>query len=155
MSTESKEDEELWYHSNSTPMVSQMLPLLTQNQAKNWENLFDDFKPDDAAIWIPCPVMHGQKTFALTVTDNSMFHPDQLPFFAIGDFIFVDPDVKPAIDSIILVKTDTDQLLIRQMTSGADGKMRLKAINPNWEETLFELTPQVKICGTIISKVSS
>jgi len=150
MSTE--EEKESWYYSNSTPLVSQMLPLLTPFQVKNWKNLFDNFSSTDAKIWLPCPIIHGSKTFVFTVTDNSMFNPSFVHSFKKGDYVFVDPDVNEKEENIFLVQLDNGELVLRQLLKESNGGKILKAINPNWPENSFELNQKMEICGTVIGK---
>ncbi|NLC24967.1 S24 family peptidase [Oxalobacter vibrioformis] len=147
-----EEDEESWYHANSTPMMSRMLPLLTWNQAEKWTELLDNFKPADARIWIPCLIVHGPRAFALTVTDESMYNPAAPRSFASGDYIYVDPDAGISHESIIVVKRDNGNLVFRQLIVEPDGKALFKAINPDWPEAPFEARRETEICGVVIGK---
>ena len=150
----SLEDNESWYCSNSSPLVSQMLPLLKASQIKNWKSLFENFSSTDAKIWLPCPTIHGPRTFVMQVTDDSMLNPSLTHSFAIGDYVFVDPDVKETDGRIILVELDNGKLALRQLSTQSSQKRMLKAINPNWPENDIELNDKIKVLGTVIGKTA-
>jgi SOS-response transcriptional repressor LexA len=147
-----EEDEETWYHANSTPMMSRMLPLLTWNQAETWIELLENFKPADARIWIPCLIVHGPRAFALTVTDESMYDPSAPRSFASGDYIFVDPDAEISHESILVVKPDGANPAFRQLIVEPNGRAMFRAINPNWPEAPFEAKRETEIYGVVIGK---
>jgi len=147
-----EEEEESWYHANSTPMMSRMLPLLAWNQAEKWTELLDNFKPADAKIWIPCLIVHSPRAFALIVTDESMYNPAAPRSFASGDYIFVDPDTEIRHESMILLKLDNGNLAFRQLIVGPDGKATFRAINPDWPEAPFEAKRETEICGVVIGR---
>jgi len=147
-----EEDKEIWFHADSTPFMSRMLPLLTWNQAEKWIELLDNFKPSDAKIWIPCLIVHGPRAFALTVTDQSMHNPLASRSFSSGDYIFVDPDAEIAHESVIVVRLENGDLAFRQLSVKSDGKAMFRAINPEWPETSFEAKRETEIYGVVIGK---
>ncbi|MDR0933889.1 MAG: S24 family peptidase [Burkholderiaceae bacterium] len=147
-----QEEDETWYSANSTPVMSRMLPLLTWNQAEKWTELLENFKPDDARIWIPCLIVHGPRAFALTVTDESMHNPSAPRSFASGDYIYVDPDAEPAHESMMVVRLPNGNLAFRQITIEPDGKALFRALNPDWPEAPFEAKAETEIYGTVIGK---
>lgn len=147
-----EEDEETWYHANSTPVMSRMLPLLTWNQAERWTELLEHFKPADARIWIPCLIVHGPRAFALTVTDESMYNPAAPRSFASGEYIFVDPDAEISHEGIILVKLDNGNVAFRQLVVEPDGKAIFRVLNPDWKEAPFEAKREMEVLGVVIGR---
>lgn len=147
-----EEEEESWYHADSTPMMSRMLPLLTWNQAAKWTELVENFKPADAKIWVPCLIVHGPRAFALAVTDESMYNPSAARSFSSNDYIYVDLDADITHESILLVRLDDGNLAFRQLNVEPDGKTTFRTINPDWPEKPFEAKRETEIFGVVIGK---
>ena len=96
--------------------------------------------------------MKGPRAFDMTVTDESMYNPEEPRSFASGDYIYVDPDAGISHESIILVKLDNGNLAFRQLVVEPDGKAMFKAINPAWQEAPFEAQRETEIGGVVIGK---
>ena len=147
-----EEDEEIWFHANASPMMSRMLPLLTWDQAEKWSELFENFKPSDAKIWVACLIVHGPRAFALTVTDESMYDPDAERSFSSDHYIYVDPDAEISQDSVLLIRLDTGNLAFRQLFVDSGGKAMFRSINPEWVEEPFEAKRETEIFGVVIGR---
>ena len=147
-----EQEEESWYHADSTPVMSRMLPLLTWNQAENWRELVENFRPSDAKIWVPCLIVHGPRAFVLTVTDESMYNPAAFRSFSAGDYIYVDPDAEIIHECIMLIRLENGSLAFRQLHVEPDGKAMFRAINPDWPEDPFEAKRETPVFGVVIGR---
>lgn len=110
----------------------------------NWEDLTNSvsgLKTD----WMACPVAHSSLTFALSVPSEAMCGDDG---YYEGDVIFVDPGVAPSHGKDIILATG-QTALFRRMIITQEGRF-LKALNPNWPNTITPLPDDAIICGTVI-----
>lgn len=128
------------------------VPLISWIQAGCWSEVSDIYAVGDAEEWLPCPVAHGPKTYALRVRGLSMYNPNERFSFKDGDIIFVDPD-RPAIHkSLIVAKlTDTQEATFKQLII-EDNQRFLMALNPSWPDRIIRINGDAEICGVAIAK---
>jgi SOS-response transcriptional repressor LexA len=105
--------------------------------------------------WLPCPIQHGPRAYALIVRGSSMYNPAGKPSFQDGDTIFVDPDRQAHHRSLVIARLDDEkeatfkQLLI-------EGEQRLlQALNPSWPERIIRINGNCTLSGVVIGKVES
>jgi SOS-response transcriptional repressor LexA len=111
----------------------------------------------DAEKWIPCPVRHGPRSFALRIRGISMFNPGSKPSFEEGDIGFFDPDVTPQpntrlMQSCVVVRLEDKHDSTFKQLIEEGGRRYLKALNPPWPEPIIEVNADATICGVAIGK---
>lgn len=128
------------------------VPLISWVQAGAWSDAADPYALGDAEDWLPCPTKHGARTYCLRVRGESMFNPGGSPSYANGDIIFVDPDrdAKPG-DRVVVRMDDHQEATFKQLVL-EDGRMLLKALNPEWKPRYIEINGHATITGVVIGK---
>ncbi len=131
------------------------VPLISWVIAGHWAEVEDPYAVGDAETWLPCPLRHGRRTYALRVEGSSMYNPGGSPSFAEGDVIFVDPERDAVHRSLVVVRLDDEKkatfkrLLI-------DGERRyLEALNPSWPERIIPINGSATLCGVVIGRLES
>lgn len=128
------------------------VPLISWIQAGCWSEVSDIYAVGDAEQWLPCPVSHGPRTYALRVRGLSMYNPSERHSFNDGDIIFVDPDRDAIHKSLIVAKlTDTQEATFKQLLIEGDQRF-LMALNPSWPNRIFPINGNAEICGVAIAK---
>lgn len=130
------------------------VPLISWVQAGDWSEITDNFPLGDAEEWLPCPVNHGPKTFALAVRGESMNNPHGQPSFSAGDLIFVDPDRQWENGSLVVVRLDDDKEATFKKLIVEGRRKYLRPLNPAWPEQVIEINGNATICGVAIFKGS-
>lgn len=129
------------------------IPLLSWQQAARWAELVDRFEAAAARDWPACPFAHGAHSFVLQVVGDSMTDAGAERSYADGDFIAVDPDRRPTHGSVVIVRLPGQrQATFRQLLIDADGRMRLRALNPDWPQRIVDLPAKAQLCGVVIGK---
>lgn len=132
--------------------VRGQVPLISWIQAGCWSEVSDIYAVGDAEQWLPCPVSHGPRTYALRVRGLSMYNPAERHSFNDGDIIFVDPDRAAIHRSLIVAKlTDTQEATFKQLLIEGDQRF-LMALNPSWPNRIFPINGNAEICGVAIAK---
>lgn len=128
------------------------VPLISWVQAGCWADVADPFQPGDADEWLPCPVAHGPRCYAVKVRGDSMNNPGGRPSYSDGDIIFVDPD-KGANhgDRVIVHLDDHAEATFKQLLI-EDGRKLLKALNPEWSPRYIPINGNATIKGVVIGK---
>lgn len=136
------------------PIVGQV-PLISWVQAGAWCEAADPYNVGDAESWLPCPVKHGPRTYALRVRGESMFNPGGQPSFADGDIIFCDPGRDAYNKSLVIARLDdSKEATFKRLL--IDGEKRfLEALNPSWPNRIFEIEDNTTVCGVIIARLES
>ncbi|GJM05031.1 MAG: Cro/Cl family transcriptional regulator [marine bacterium B5-7] len=133
------------------PDIKGKVPLISYVQAGNWSETIE-FMPDDAIEWLPCPVCHSNRTFALRVRGESMYNPHKKPSFEEGDLIFVDPEKQAVNGSFVVVRLeDENEATFKKLVIDGD-KQYLSALNPAWPHPIIPINSNAKICGVVIFK---
>lgn len=139
----------------SSPPPTGKVPLVSWVAAGKWCQVNLPFEPGEAEEWLPCPVKHGPRTYALRVRGDSMHNPNGRPSFDHGDIIFVDPDREAVHRSLAVICLDDDNQATfkRVLIDGAH--MMLEALNPAWPNRIFEVSSNASICGVVIARMES
>lgn len=122
-------------------------PLITWALAGQWEQLAEDFDPNNAEVWLPCPIPCSPHTFVLRVQGESM-----VPRFGSGDLIFVDPQVTPETGRFVVVQLAAGEEPILRQLGVEGGRRYLKAQNPAWPNLIQAANSDTKICGIVVFK---
>lgn len=134
---------------------SKPVPVISWVQAGNWSQVHDPFQPGQADEWLPCPVRHGPRTYALIVRGPSMYNPRGDLSFKDGDRIFVDPDREPVNRSLVIVRLDDEQeATFKQLLIEGDRRY-LQALNPDWPRRIIEINGNATLGGVVIGRVES
>lgn len=134
------------------PDVRGRVPLISWVQAGCWSEVIDIYSTGDAEEWLPCPVPHGPKTFAVRIRGESMYNPHERISFKDGDIVFCDPDRIPHHRSFVVAKlVDSQEATFKQLLIEGSEKF-LKALNPNWPEPIMRVNGEAVFCGVGIAK---
>jgi SOS-response transcriptional repressor LexA len=131
------------------------VPIVSWIQAGEWCGITNNFELGDADEWLPCPIRHGPRTYALIVRGISMFDPTGAYSFKDGDTIFVDPDGNVGHRSLVVVRLDDEhEATFKQLIIEGDQRM-IQALNPSWPNRIIAVKENCSICGVVIGKVES
>lgn len=131
------------------------VPVVSWVQAGDWCGIVDNFQPGDAEDWLPCPVRHGRRTYALVVRGLSMYDPTGRHSFRDGDTIFVDPDRGADHRSLVIARLDDEkEATFKQLLIEGDQRM-LQALNPSWPNRIIPINGNCTMCGVVIGKLES
>lgn len=131
------------------------VPLISWVAAGNWCSTAEPRTASDAEEWLPCPVRHGPRTFALRVKGDSMYNPTGRPSFEDSDIIFVDPDRTAEHRSLVVVCLDEENTsTFKRLLIDGDTKM-LEALNPSWPDRIIRINGNATICGVVIARMES
>jgi SOS-response transcriptional repressor LexA len=135
--------------------VKGLIPVISWVQAGSWCEVSDIYAVGDAEQWLPCPVAHGPRTYAVRIRGESMYNPHERWSFRDGDIIFVDPDRDAMHRSLVVAKlTDTQEATFKQLIIEGEQKY-LKALNPSWPEQIMRINGNAEFCGVAIAKHES
>ncbi|CAK0745621.1 Phage repressor protein [Gammaproteobacteria bacterium] len=135
------------------PRIRGYIPLISWVQAGNFSDCTEGLSAADAEEWMPCPVDHGPKTFALKVKGESMYNPHGATSFKEGEIIFVDPDRPARNGSFVVVHRDAQREATFKKIILEGDKSYLKPLNPDWPgPKIIELDEDTNICGVVIFK---
>lgn len=132
--------------------VTRGVPLISWVKAGTWADVSDPFQPGDAEEWLPCPVRHGPRTYAVRVRGESMFNPGGRPSYSDGDILFVDPDREAQPGDRVIVRLDDNAEATFKQLVVEDGRRLLKALNPEWSPRYIEINGRATITGVVIGK---
>lgn len=133
------------------------VPFVSYEQINKIINNGVRLMPDEIIDWLPCPVCHGQDTYALKIRGESMINTsDGHPSFRDGELVYVDPDVKPGNGSFVLaMSSDKKEISVRKLLIEGERKF-LVTLNKAWPNSVIELNNfNFSICGVIIFKGES
>jgi SOS-response transcriptional repressor LexA len=131
------------------------VPLISWVQAGHWSQIVESFQPGAAEEWLPCPMRHGPRTYALKVRGFSMHNPAGDLSFKDGDRIFVDPDRDALHKSLVIVRLDDEkEATFKQLLIEGDVRM-LQALNPSWPDRIIKINGSASLCGVVIGKVET
>lgn len=125
-----------------------VVPLISWVKAGDWMEAADPLQPGDAEKWLPCPVNHGSRAFALRVRGDSMTAPYGRTYPE-GCIIFVDPERRSPINGerIIAKLSGTDEVTFK-VYKEEDGRLWLQPLNPSH----LPIREAFKVLGTVIGK---
>lgn len=128
------------------------VPLISWVQAGCWADVADPFQPGDADEWLPCPVAHGPRCYAVKVRGDSMNNPGGRPSYSDGDIIFVDPDKGANHGDRVIVRLDDHAEATFKQLLIEDGRKLLKALNPEWAPRYIPINGNATVVGVVIGK---
>lgn len=136
---------------NDHEIASSYVPLMGWDNA-HLENLRRQAKNNEKVKWVPCLQKGGLDTFALIIEGDSMISPTpSYESFLPEDMIYIDPDVTPYDNSIVLIKPyNEDNCILRQYHRDA-GSYWLRPLNPVFKAT--PLKDAIHIVGVCIGKI--
>jgi SOS-response transcriptional repressor LexA len=152
-----------WFDGIGTPTANFIIepsrvgkvPIVSWVQARKWCGGIEIFEPGNAEKWLPCPITHGPRTYALIVRGISMFDPTGAYSFKDCDMIFVDPERDAGHRSLVVARLDDEhEATFKQLIIEGDRRM-LQALNPSWPNRIIPVNGNCSICGVVIGKVES
>lgn len=140
------------HHSNVESIeVLGMVPVISWVAAGLWTPITDQsIEPSE---WLPCPVKHGEGTYALIVRGQSMYNPTGERSFKDGDIIFVDPTLDAQNKDFVIARLDNESEATFKQLIVEDGQKMLMAINPDWKPKFIPINGNASILGVVIGKV--
>ncbi|USD22131.1 XRE family transcriptional regulator [Microbulbifer variabilis] len=142
------------HHSNVSPgpRIQGRVPLISWVQAGEFCETIDLFEPGDAEDWMPCPVKHSDRTYALRIQGDSMTSPyPGQKSYPQGTIIFVDPD-KPLVNGCRVIAKLNGEATFKTYAEDM-GHIYLRPINPTYSP--MDVTDkEVTFCGVIIGSFS-
>lgn len=130
------------------PDIRGRVPLISHVQAGDWDEALDHFAPGDAEDWLPVPISHGPRSYALRVRGDSMTDRRGGRSYPDGVIIFVDPDQVAGVvsgDRVIAKVADHDAVTFKVYREDA-GRRFLSALNPDYEP----IRDEFRIIGKVI-----
>lgn len=127
-----------------------LIPLISSVTAGVMCETMDPLEPGDAEEWLPCPVNHSDKTFALRVSGDSMTsqHPGTRSYPE-GVVIFVDPEKEATNGARIVAKIASENTSVFKLYVEDMGRKYLKSINTSYPP--LDVTDiDFHICGVVI-----
>ena len=101
-----------------------------------------------AEFWIPCPVLHGKRTFAFRPQDDAMMAITGSKTYPAGCFVYVDPDRRdPAHDKPVLARLASGEIILAMYMTQA-GRVWLRLLNPAYPP----ITDPFEVAGVVIFK---
>lgn len=138
---------------NIEPAPAGAVPVVSWVQAGNWCGSADTLEPADTLQWLPCPIRHGPRTYALIVRGVSMYNPAGNYSFKDGDTIFVDPDRQADHRSLVIARLDHEkEATFKQLLIEGEQRM-LQALNPSWPDRIIRINGNCTLSGVVIGKV--
>lgn len=123
------------------------VPVISWIQAGAWAEAIDNFQPDDAEEWLPAPMSHGPRTYALRVRGDSMTAPYGKTYQD-GWIIYVDPDQAAGVvtGDRVVAKLNGENAVTFKVFVDDNGLRYLKALNP----TYLPITDEFRVLGKVI-----
>ena len=138
--------------SNIGPIeIPGMVPVISWVAAGLWTPITD--QSIEPLEWMPCPVKHGNGTYALIVRGQSMYNPIGERSFKDGDIIFVDPTIDAQNKDFVIARLDNESEATFKQLVVEDGQKMLMAINPDWKPKFISINGNASMLGVVIGKV--
>ena len=128
-------------------VLCQQVPLISWEEAKQWDQIAYKYKPENGAQMIPTSAINlGPFAFALKVYGDHMESPVGISFPE-GSIIIADPDTIAIPDSFVVVRINKDRgaTLKRLIVQG--NKRYLKPLNRRYP--ILEFTFNTTILGIV------
>jgi SOS-response transcriptional repressor LexA len=125
-----------------------VVPLISWVRAGDWMEAADPLQPGDAEKWLPCPVNHGKRSFALRVRGDSMTAPHGRTYPE-GCIIFVDPEKRSPVNGArVIAKLAGTHEVTFKVFKEEDGRRWLQPLNPSH----LPIREAFAVLGTVIGK---
>lgn len=121
------------------------LPLISWNQARNWDDLVNTFALEDAEDWLDCPVPHSSRSYCVQNVSDGM-DDGTSEGYREGEILFVDPEVIAAPGDDVIVNTPDDKTIFRRLKEDTEG-MYLLSLNG---KKIMRIPEGANICGVVI-----
>lgn len=141
------EDRKGDYNTQALPALKDKdkVPVISMVQAGDWSEVADPYPMGEGEDRLPCPYPHGDNTFAVKISGQSMS-----PEFPEGMIIFIDPNEYPENKQYCVAKLDdTNEATFKQFVV-EDGQKFLKAVNPDWPNKYLPINGNCHIIGRLI-----
>jgi len=132
------------------PEMRGEVPLISWVQAGSWQGAADPLQPGEGEAWLPCPVRHSARSYALRVRGDSMTTPHgNGRTYPEGCIIFVDPEKRMPNngDRVIALLDGADEVTFK-VYKNEDGRQWLQPLNPTHEP----IRQPFKVLGTVLGK---
>ena len=121
------------------------LPLISwEDASQSCEGPVGSFHPA-AIAWLPIAPKSSDRTFALSVPDDSME-----PEFREGETIIVDPTLPGKHNQFIIARVDGDTLATFKQLMVVGSRTYLKPLNSRYP--LVDVQGDVRVCGVVVGK---
>jgi SOS-response transcriptional repressor LexA len=125
-----------------------VVPLISWVKAGDWMEAADPLQPGEAEKWLPCPVNHSERSFALRVRGDSMTAPHGRTYPE-GCIVFVDPERRlPINGERIIAKLAGSNEVTFKVFKEEDGRRWLQPLNPSH----LPIREAFRVLGTVIGK---
>lgn len=135
------------------PEIAGKLPLISWAQAGAWEAIVDNFAVSDAEEWLLSPIPTSKNAYYLRVRGLSMYSAVGEPSFNENDLVLVEPQNYAENGAFVVVRLDENAEATFKQLIIEDGKMYLRALNPDWPNRIIEVNGRATICGVVKTKV--
>jgi SOS-response transcriptional repressor LexA len=147
--TNTLSNEENAKHDNNAEIIERVkkVPLIDMVAAGGWSEVIDPYPVGEAESWEDCSVPHSDRAFAVRINGESMS-----PKFEHGEIIYCDPMQNPENKDYVIAKLDDSNEATFKQLIIEDGKMLLKALNPNWHVQYMPINGNCHIVGKVIAR---
>ena len=123
------------------------VPVISWVTAGEWMEVYDNFEPGDAEMYLPCPSRHGPHTYGLRVQGDSMTAPHGRSYPG-GAIIYVDPDQSGGVvtGDRVIAKINGENGVTFKCFVDDGGRRFLKALNPQYPI----ITDEFRVIGKVI-----
>lgn len=120
------------------------IPVISWVVAGKWREVFDEFEPGDADVWIESDVK-GDNIFALRVAGDSME-----PEFHEGEVVIVNPHLEAMPNDFVVVKNPEGEATFKQLKKYGESWV-LHPLNPRYPD--IEVNPgEFQVIGRVVKK---
>lgn len=148
-----------YYGAASLPKIADegiFVPLLDSSDVVGWLDVPEKHDHEyHKGEWLPCPVEHGERTFAMVVKGVTMEHLGSRTSYSEGDIIFADPDAPYKSGSRVIFSasgmTHNLDVLLRQLIIEG-GVNYWRVLNPQWPQAITPVDERHVLLATVIGK---
>ena len=120
------------------------IPVISWVVAGKWREVFDEFEPGDADVWIESDVK-GENIFALRVAGDSME-----PEFHEGEVVIINPHLETQPNDFVVVKNPEGEATFKQLKKYGESWV-LHPLNPRYPD--IEVKPgEFHVIGRVVKK---
>ena len=126
-------------------------PVISDVQAGEWTDIYDNFNPGDAEDWRECHKNLGPRGYVLRVTGDSMTAAAGAEYtFPAGYLLFVNPDLEPLPQKFVIARRESETAATFKRYVMLDGQPYLEALNPMWPNRYLKLLAGDVFCGVVV-----